>query len=107
MNLQKRLIGPCGEFLSQDDDVRVDLNSFLQRLILFDTYILYSTRLKEIPHLVDAFGYKGMLELLKSGVLRIHCDGVITGQIGQNALIRRSKKNTSLWVLFICDSTSK
>lgn len=92
MNFQKRLIGPCGDFLSQDDDMRVDLNAFLQRLILFDTYILYSTRLKEIPHFINAFGYKGMLELLKSGALRIHCDGVCTSQVGQNALIRQSKR---------------
>jgi hypothetical protein len=42
--------------------------------LLFDTYVLYSVRLKEIPELVRRFGYEGTLALLGSGALGIRCE---------------------------------
>lgn len=52
----------------------MDVESFVRRLLLFDTYILYSVRLKEIPDLVRHFGYEGTLALLGSGALEIRCE---------------------------------
>lgn len=72
MNIQKRIIGPCAELLRKLDDAKIDFSTFLHRLILFDTYIMQSTRFREIPHLVKIFWYEGFLAILKSGALKIY-----------------------------------
>jgi hypothetical protein len=59
----------------------IDLSLLLQRLLLFDTVILESTRLQEVPHLLHCFGYEGLVALLESHALRIHCDMVSLAQI--------------------------
>jgi hypothetical protein len=57
-----------------DVGVALDVAGFVRRLLLFDTYVLYSVRLKEIPELVRHFGYEGTMELLSSGALEIRCE---------------------------------
>ncbi len=47
---------------------------FIRRLLLFDTYVLYSVRLKEIPEIVRHFGFRGAPTLLSSGALEIRCE---------------------------------
>src|SRR5436309_2577430 len=59
---------------ASDISVRLDVESLVRRLLLFDTYILYSVRLKEIPDLVRRFGYEGALALLGSGAVEIRCE---------------------------------
>lgn len=88
MDIQKRLIGPCARFESNVDDVKVDMDALIWRLILFDTYILASIRLKEIPHLVKVFGYDGVNSLLSSGILKIYCDATMPAQTGQTSVIK-------------------
>ena len=51
MDIQKRLMGPCAIFAPSTEEVKIDMDSFIWRLILFETYILVSVRLKEIPYL--------------------------------------------------------
>jgi hypothetical protein len=92
MEFQKKLIAPCAKFIRQIDTVQVDYGALLRRLILFDSYILQSIRLKEIPYLVKLFGFDGLIDLLNSGALKIYCDAVTTGQIGQTAIESRVKK---------------
>jgi hypothetical protein len=48
--------------------------------LLFDTYILHSLRLKEIPELVRHYGYEGTLQLLSSGALEIRCECTMFGE---------------------------
>jgi len=57
-----------------DISVSLDAGGFLRRLLLFDIYILYSVRLKEIPGLVHNFGIQGTMDLLASGALEIRCE---------------------------------
>ena len=71
-DIARHLLAPCGEFDSKAEDIRLDVSGLIVRLLLFDTYILDSTRLLEIPHLAGVFGYDGLLELLRSGTLEIH-----------------------------------
>jgi len=98
MDIQKRLIGPCSTFLPKTDDVKVDFNALVRRLILFDTYILHSTRLKEIKYLIDAFGYDGIMELLKSGSLKIYCHAISMGQFRQESEINiRNLRDTKIF----------
>jgi hypothetical protein len=68
----------------QDQSVRVDLGALVRRLILFETVTIESLRLTEIPSLVGAFGAEGLCELLDSGAVRIICDAMGTGQVGQS-----------------------
>lgn len=49
----------------------VDFGMLLRRLLLFDTVVVRSIRLQEIPFLVRAFGKTGICQLLNSGVLKI------------------------------------
>lgn len=52
----------------------VDLATLLRRLLLFDSVIIRSIRLREIRPLVRAFGKDGLLQLLRSGILKISCE---------------------------------
>jgi len=55
----------------RDITVSLDVGGFIRRLLLFDTYILYSVRLKEMPEIVKRFGFGGTMDLLSSGALEI------------------------------------
>lgn len=70
------------------DQVDVDVGALVRRLILFERCTIESNRLREIPSLVAAFGADGLLELLDSGAVRIVCDVMTAGQIGQTAGLR-------------------
>ncbi len=48
----------------------VDLGILLPRLLFFDTVIVKSARLREIPFLVRAFGQAGFRHLFDSGILK-------------------------------------
>ena len=77
MEITKRLIGPIALPQISGADlhgVEIDVDSFIRRLLLFDTYILYSIRLKEIPLLVPYLGYEGIRELISTHALEIRCE---------------------------------
>ena len=78
LEITRRLLGSSAvvsqEPSARDISVRLDIESFVSRLLLFDTYVLYSVRLKEIPEMVRHFGYEGTLQLLSSGALEIRCE---------------------------------
>ncbi len=73
MELRERHIGPIatrsGEGVSE---VRVDVGALVRRLLLFEHCTLESDGLVEIPRLVKAFGFRGLMELLESGGLVDH-----------------------------------
>jgi hypothetical protein len=48
----------------------VDLGVLLSRLLFFDTVIVKSAGLREVPFLVRAFGKAGFLQLFDSGMLK-------------------------------------
>lgn len=78
LEITRRLLGSSA-IVSQnpglrDISVALDVSGFVRRLLLFDTYILYSVRLKEIPELVRHFGFQGTMDLLSSGALEIRCE---------------------------------
>lgn len=78
LEITRRLIGSSAivsqEPGERDINVRLDIEGLIRRLLLFDTYILYSVRLKEIAEMVRYFGLEGTLSLLSSGALEIRCD---------------------------------
>lgn len=88
-----RFFGTCSVTDAPDNSsIRFDLGACLRRLVLFDTYLLKSIRLMEIPFLVDAFGVHGLTTLLSSGCLRIHCQVLTIGQTGQTGILESRRK---------------
>jgi hypothetical protein len=51
-----------------------DLGALIRRLLLFDTVVIRSNRLREIRPLIRAFGRSGFSTLLDSGVLKVSCE---------------------------------
>jgi len=78
MDLHSRIFADCVIDVAVDD-ATVDMQSLIERLILFDKYILASRRLKEFKQIASTFGYAAAMELLKSGLLDIYCDAVMIG----------------------------
>ena len=70
-DIMRRLHAPCGELIRRDEenDFCLDIGGLICRLLLFDTYVLDSNHLLEIPHIVRLFGCGGFTELLKAGIL--------------------------------------
>lgn len=91
MSIEQHLIAPCSIVNATNHDaVEVDVAAIPRRLILFDTYILSSIRLKEFPNFVNAFGFEGTVELLRSARLKIQCQAVTIAQTGQAIPFRSS-----------------
>src|SRR5579883_3021585 len=67
MDLRRRLIAKCIR-----QDLTVDFGAFLQHLLLFETYVIDSARLLEIPALINVFGLEPVLRALNSGAVRIN-----------------------------------
>jgi len=90
-DIRSRIITSCTE-IGSGQKTSFDMGKVLENLLLFDCFILESTRLEEIPALIKVFGLEGLRELLKSGSLKIYCEALTTGQIGQTALESRIRK---------------
>jgi len=86
MSSTNRLLGPCATFSGGAETIRVDVGAVVRRLLLFDTYILDSSRLLEIPRLLEAFGPDGFVNLLQSVALKIQCQ-ILTIGVGDSATI--------------------
>ncbi len=63
----------------------LDLDAFVERLILFDHYVLQSDSFREIAVLVAMCGLDGTTELLRSGLLRLVADPVTIASVGNVA----------------------
>lgn len=94
MSLRKRIIGRCGAYLPSPEAINVDVGLVLRRLLLFDTFILDTIKLLEVPALVETFGARGLTLLLDSGAIRILFDPLTVGQTGQLATELRQQKGT-------------
>jgi hypothetical protein len=65
------------------DDIVIDLDvgALLRRILLFDRYIVESWRLAEFAPLVKVLGADGVISLLRSGAVGIHCDVMDVGEM--------------------------
>jgi hypothetical protein len=81
MSIRDRLLGPTASWNHETDEVTLVPHVFLTRVLLFDSYVLESHGLKELPGLVGLLGYDGLMELLKTGVLRFHAFRLFAGNI--------------------------
>lgn len=83
-NIHSRLIAPCATRRAEIlDDIVIDLDlgALLRQILLFDRYIVESWRLAELALLVRILGAEGVLSLLRSGAVGIHCDVMDVGEM--------------------------
>jgi hypothetical protein len=86
MNINRRLIG-FSAIHSADNKVNdVDVSGLIRRLLLFDKYVLVSTRLQEFPHLVRHLGFEGLRDLLAARLIEIKCECFQPAQTAQTNL---------------------
>lgn len=76
----------------EHETIHFDVGLFFRNLLLFDDFILDSTRLKEFPHLVNLIGFDQTEELLKYKHFKIRCMALTIGSVGQSAFLGRTKK---------------
>jgi hypothetical protein len=92
MDLRSRLIAPL--FRSLDSGKKIfDVDAFVKRTILFDTYIIDSERLTEVPHLIRIFGFDGFLTLFESGFVKLNCYLKTTASLGSNFFLKEAPGN--------------
>jgi len=82
----------------------VDLATLLRRLLLFDTVIIRSIRLREALALVRAFGRPDFLELVDSGVLKISCEWItLSLEIAHNGVRELPPSHFSFGIVDVAD----
>lgn len=96
MDIQNSIYSRFAVIGKTNDDIVIDVNGFITRLLLFDKYIVDSIRLQDIPQLVKNFGLDGLIELLNSGALKIHCDALSIGQVGQATVLKSREEKGAL-----------
>jgi hypothetical protein len=80
MNYGSRYLGSCAES-GEDGVVKFDWNEFIKGILLFDTFVLESMRLREFPHLIERFGVDGVCSLLSTGSVELVAEAVSIGEI--------------------------
>ncbi len=86
MDNRNRIIAPV--FVSIKNDKKIfDIDSLIKRTILFETYIINSEGLKEIPYLIRTFGFDGTIALLESKAVRLNCYTKTTASLGPTMFI--------------------
>jgi hypothetical protein len=73
MNVRQSVMGEVAVRTGLDVS-GADVEGLLWRLLLFDSVIIKSVRLRELPFLVRVFGKDGFCQLLDSGVLKMTCE---------------------------------
>ena len=93
---QNRLLASSATSIPETKNVNVDVGGILRRLLLFDTYILNSIRLKEFPEIVKRLGFDVTLQLLSSEAFKIHCSAQSTAQTGQATVLKSRERKGAL-----------
>jgi hypothetical protein len=90
MDIRERHFGPIA---TQDGagQMLVDIGALIRRLILFEQCTIESIGLKEVPALISVFGADGFLKLIDSGAVRIVCDLMTAGQVGQTGILKSAE----------------
>lgn len=68
--------GPDGHHAGVDD------SALIQRLLLFETFIVQSARFWEFPYLIRTYGYEGAMALLRSGAISLELRESFIGRQG-------------------------
>ncbi|MBO6572024.1 MAG: hypothetical protein JJ958_06210 [Balneola sp.] len=76
------------KLIDEDDkgNLTLSLPELVEKLILFENLVIESSRLKEIPILLNTIGFESTMNLLKSGVIQIHNDKIAIGSKNKDLL---------------------
>jgi hypothetical protein len=89
MEPRERVLGPIARPTGQDDQgdplIEIDFGNLVRKLILSEQIVVQSVGLKEIPLVIQKFGYDGVRTLLESGRVRMLTDGLGFANLGQYA----------------------
>lgn len=99
MDIASRVLASCAQFALGDDGYeleKLDLNGLVQRLVLFDTYVIDSGRIQEIPELIRLLGADAVDSLLSSGCVKLYANPCAITQTGQLAPFREQKGKSLL-----------
>lgn len=86
MDLRTRLIASAFRSLGNNNKT-FDIDAFVKRVILFQTYIIISEGLEEIPHLVRIFGFDGLLQIFEEEIVKLNCFYKMTASLGPTFFI--------------------
>ncbi len=92
MDIRERHFGPILTELDNGQAVNVDLDALIRRLLLFDHYYLESSQLRELPAMLHAFGYKGVIRLLEDPKFEIICDAMTAASVGQTEPLQMTQR---------------
>jgi len=97
--LQRRVLGSSVTLARSGQVNGIDFDTLVQRLLLFDCYVLRTVRFKEVPYLIRALGYDQTLELLHSGLIQVRCE-VTQIASERDAELKRLRKPTFslIWI---------
>jgi hypothetical protein len=84
--ISRRLIGNSAVLSEKREVIGMDLVGLVRRLLLFDKYVLVTTRLQEFPFLANNLGFEGLRDLLAANIIEIRCECLQFGQTGQSNL---------------------
>lgn len=88
MDIRERHFGRIAREEGDPGHLVVDVGALVRRLVLFEQVTIESIALKEIPALITVFGGDGLLKLIDCGAVRVVCDAMTAGQVGQTAGLR-------------------
>lgn len=94
MDVRARVLAPCAVLHLDTDVVEVDRAAFLRNLLLFDTHVVQSFGLREVPQLVDAVGYQGLRKLLNEGAVQFHPFRLFAGNLDRSPRGQKSGEMT-------------
>ena len=93
------MIGDSLQFARNGEPTGINFDTLIQRLLLFDGYVLRTVRFKEVPFLVRGLGYDETLEVLASGLIEIRCEVTQIGSERDAELKTRKRPTFSLiWI---------
>jgi hypothetical protein len=99
VNIQRRVLGSSVIVAPNGTISGLDFEGLIERLLLFDGYVMRTVRFKEVPHLLRVLGYDQTLELLNSGLIEIRCEVMMIGSERDAELKRLQKPTFSLiWI---------
>lgn len=80
MNYGSRYLGSCATS-SVGDEVDFSWNEFVRGILLFDTFVLESMRLREFPLLIDQLGVEAVCDMLSGGAVELVAEAISIGEI--------------------------
>jgi hypothetical protein len=75
MDIRQSIFGEIAQYSGPVINVYgIEQGTLLRRLLLFDSVVIRSIRLREVPFLIRAFRKEGFLRLLNADILKLSCE---------------------------------